>query len=425
MNADINTQSRRAIEALRAGVPNQDAVRALGSSQPDLEKRFKQQLQAAKEGFSEGKQAVGMLVTGGFGSGKSHLLEHFEHVALEENFVCSKVVISKETPLYEPAKVFRSAMQDCRIPGKRGTALSEIASSLKFDSLLFSEFERWVNQPDVPLSLWFAATLYLYRQEKHDEEIRDRIIRFWSGDPIGVVELKKWLREINEAASYKIDRISVKELALQRYSFTPRLMVAAGYSGWVLLIDEVELIGSYSLRQRARSYAELSRFMGKLEGVSAPGMSCVLTITDDFQTRVLEERNDEEKIPGKLRAGGSEPDLLLASQAERGMQLIRTGKVLLEPPNPEVIKQTYEKLRSLYASAYACEPPANYVHLDRSTSTVMRQHVKRWITEWDLKRLYPDYKPDMEVKELSQSYGENPDLEAPSEDSPEKNEPRE
>ena len=44
----VNTQSRitslRAIEALRAGVPNRDAVQALGSSQPVVEKRFKQML---------------------------------------------------------------------------------------------------------------------------------------------------------------------------------------------------------------------------------------------------------------------------------------------------------------------------------------------------------------------------------------------
>ena len=40
---------RRAIEALRAGVPNRDAVRALGCEQSAIEDRFRAQLQAAKE----------------------------------------------------------------------------------------------------------------------------------------------------------------------------------------------------------------------------------------------------------------------------------------------------------------------------------------------------------------------------------------
>lgn len=417
MVTDGKVESRRAIEALRAGVPNQDAVRALGSSQPKLEDGFRQQLKVAQEGFSKGKQAPGMLVVGDFGSGKSHLLEHFQHIALDQNFVCSKVVISKETPLYEPAKLYRSAMQDCIVPGRKGSALSEIAFSLEFDSPLFTAFEEWVNKPDVPLSSRFAATLYLFRHEQHDEEIRHRIIRFWSGDPIGVSELKSWLKGIGEVASYKIDKVTVKELALQRFSFAPRLMVAARYSGWVLLLDEVELVGRYSLRQRARSYAELTRLLGELAGFSLPGMTCVLTITQDFESAVLEERNDEEKIPGKLRASGSEADLLLASQAERGMQLVRSSKKLLERLGPEVIQQTYEKLRAIYTAAYGWQPPANSAALDPTAR--MRQHVKRWITEWDLKRLYPDYKPDIEVRPLGPSYGEMPELETPSEDSPE------
>ncbi|MBI4289308.1 MAG: DUF2791 family P-loop domain-containing protein [Chloroflexi bacterium] len=423
MTTDKRTESRRAIEALRAGVPNQDAVRALGSSQPDLEAKFKQQLQVAKQSFPTGKQAPGMLVAGEFGAGKSHLLEHFQSIALAENFVCSKVVISKETPLYEPAKVYRSAMQEARIPRKIGHALSEIASSLQFESPGFTDFERWVNSPDVPLSTRFAASLYLFRQEKHhDDEMKDRIIRFWSGDPVGVGDLKKWLKEIKEAATYKIDKAPAKELAIQRYSFTPRLMIAAGYSGWVLLLDEVELIGRYSLRQRARAYAELARFIGKLEGASLPGITCVLTITKDFESAVLAERNDAERIPGKLRAGGSEADLLLASQAERGMQIIRRDKLELEPLTHETIHKTFDRLREVYVSAYGWEPPIDYIQLDTSISARMRQHVKRCIAEWDLTRLYPDHKPNLEVHDVRPGYEEMPELEAPAEDSPSGNE---
>ena len=88
---------RRAIEALRSGVPNRDAVRSLGCEQPSIEQKFRAQLQAAKEGSVEEIQAPGLLIGGSFGEGKSHLLEYLQHIAIEENFVCSKVVISKET----------------------------------------------------------------------------------------------------------------------------------------------------------------------------------------------------------------------------------------------------------------------------------------------------------------------------------------
>ena len=46
----------------------------------------------------------GLLLGGGFGAGKSHLLTHLGHLAMSDGFVVSTVVISKETPLHDPVK---------------------------------------------------------------------------------------------------------------------------------------------------------------------------------------------------------------------------------------------------------------------------------------------------------------------------------
>jgi hypothetical protein len=45
------------------------------------------------------------------------------------------------------------------------------------------------------------------------------------------------------------------------------------------------------------------------------------------------------------------------------------------------------------------------------TTTLMRQYVRRWINEWDLKRLYPDHEVHMVVEELKMDYSEDRDLE--------------
>lgn len=413
MTFDRRTQSRRAIEALRAGVPNQDAVQSLGSSQSELERRFREQLKAAREDFLEGRQSSGTLVAGDFGTGKSHLLEYFKHVALKDDFVCSKIVISKETPLHNPAKLYRAAIESATIPGKRGTGLTEIVTRLDFNSPAYAELYKWTHAADSGISSRFAATLYLYEHAKGDDEMRDRVIRFWSGDPINTSELRKYLKDMGEAVTYKVDNVPVSQLALQRRLLTPRLMIAAGYSGWVWLIDEAELIGRYSLKQRARSYAELARLMGKLEGFNLPGLTCVFAISADFESAVLEYRNDEERIPAKFQSTANQADSLLAGQAERGMQLIRREKSPLERLSDAAIHDTFEKVRAVYAAAYGWEPPADYALPDITAR--IRQHIKRWITEWDLRRLYPDYKPQIETSELKQDYGEMPELEQPNE----------
>src|SRR5439155_3576604 len=112
----VDLTYRRAIEALRAGVPNRDAVRHLGTDQRAVEKKFVDTLGQIDAERRAGRQLPGLLIGGDFGAGKSHLLEWLQHVALEQNFAVSKVVISKEAPLNQPHRIFRTAMHALRIP---------------------------------------------------------------------------------------------------------------------------------------------------------------------------------------------------------------------------------------------------------------------------------------------------------------------
>ena len=416
--ADGYVSARRAIEALRSGVPNGDAVLALGCAQPEIEAAFRAQLGATTNGVTLETQAPGMLVSGDFGSGKSHLLEYLMLAALEQNFVCSKIVISKETPLHDPAKLYRAAIQAAVVPGKKGFALTEIATGLNFGSDGFGSLREWANGGSSGLTSYFPATLFLYERET-DEEIRDRIVSFWSGDPLSWATTRTWLRDHGEAVTYKLERVLASELFAERFRFAARLMVAAGYRGWVLLVDEVELVGRYSFKQRARSYAELARWAGRLQGQACPGLATVFAITSDFSTAVLRDiHNDIEVVPGKLLASGLDPDRLLASQAERGMSIIdgrdRDVKPLrLRPPDPATIDHTQRQIREIYFRAYDWAPP-QLTGGERLGTTPMRQYVRRWINEWDLKRLY-DYDAHMVVEELKMDYSEDHALEVPSE----------
>jgi len=415
MEVSYQVQNRRAIEAMRAGVPNQDVVHIMGCAQEKLESHFSTQLAEARHSYTSGAQSPGIIIAGDFGAGKSHLLEYFQHMALKQNFVCSKFVISKETPLYDTAKVYQAAIKSAVIPDKVGFALTEIANSLKFNDAGYADFYKWLNQPNQDVCNWFAATVYLYEYLRGDEEIRDRIIRFWAGDKLSLAELKRWLRQAGEMATYKLEKVTAKELALQRFFFAPRLMIAAGYSGWVLLIDEVELIGRYSRLQRARSYAQIASFMGKVPDRAIPGLTTVMAITGDFEAAILDDKLDEEKIPARLKAYAHADDLILCRQAEIGMSLIRK-KLVLQKPDSATINNTFVKLRKAYEAAYNWPPPAEIVEPDLKSP--MRQNVKRGITICDLRRLYPDYVPYIVTVPIQINYEEQRELEKGNDDAP-------
>ncbi|MCC7107447.1 MAG: DUF2791 family P-loop domain-containing protein [Chloroflexi bacterium] len=409
-------RQRRAIEALRCGVPNRDAVQALGSTQPRIEERFRQQLDRAIDDIPQGRQTPGLLIAGEFGTGKSHLLQHLQHIAHEQRFVSSRIVISKATPLFDPGRLYRAALETGDVPGRRGSTLTEVAASIDFQSHNYAELSAWLHSASSDLDPRFAATLYLFEHVR-DDEIRNRLISFWSGDPLRVSDLRTWLREQGKAGEYTIGPVSARDLALQRFQFAARLVVAAGYAGWVLLFDEVELISRYSFRRRARSYAEMARWAGKLSQQPIPGLSSVFAITSDFTSAVLEGRDDIERIPGRLRATESDADAELAQHAERGMRFIARDALRLSAPGRATIERTYEQIRSIHAQAYGWEPPDLGPSARRATvSMSMRQYVRRWINEWDLLRLDPSYQPRSVVTDLAMDYSEEPGLEGPPDD---------
>ena len=407
---------QRVIEALRSGVPNVDVVKTLGCPQATVKSKFQQLLHDAKDSIEKGWTTKGMLVEGGFGTGKSHLLECLQHMALEQQFLTSRVVISKETPLYSPALMFRAAIESAVIPDKHGEVLLEVAQGLQFQSPQYAVFSEWVNRQSGEIDARFAATLFLYERMLNDPELSHRIIRFWAGDPLSDAEIKRYLKACDSSISYRFDKLTTVEMAVQRFKFVSRLMIAAGYSGWILLIDEAEIVGRYSFKQRAQSYAELARWMGRLGASSftdlgyKSGLASVLALTDDFQSAILDEKGDRESVPTKLRETGSEADLVLARQAEQGMQLIECERISLIGPHDELVEEIYHKIRTIHGEAYGWDPP-HVPSIERLSSTRMREYVKGWITEWDLKRLAPDEAVEIELTEVKQDYSEDVELE--------------
>jgi len=399
--------ARRAVEALRSGVPSRDAVAALGSGQAEIEDRFDALLEGVGRVRNNGR---GLLLGGGFGAGKSHVLEHLAHLALERGFAVSRIVISKETPLHDPAKVLRAAVESAVSPEGAAGAVAEAAAALDPGSPAYAELLRWASGGGSPVDEWFPVTLSLFPQVQSTEDaFGDAIVRFWSGDRLAVAEVRrhaKWAGMGRPALA----AIAARELARQRFRFLARLFVAAGCTGWLLLFDEVELIGRYTLLQRGRSYAELANWLQPDPEDPASPLATVMAMTDDFDAAVLTTRNDRENVPSRLRARQSSEWDDVAGRAEAGMRLIEREMMLLRPPEAAELDEAYQRLRALHSEAFGWSAP-DVPGLERLGTTRMRQYVRAWINEWDLVRLDPAFLPSTEVAPVVFRYGEQPELE--------------
>jgi hypothetical protein len=178
MTAAVDRLSaRRAVEALRSGVPSRDAVATLGSGQADIEDRFIQLLDTTGTVRSTGRR--GLLLGGGFGSGKSHLLEHLADLALDRGFAVSRVVVSKETPLHDPAKVLRAAVESAITHGGAVGAVAEAAAGLDPGSAGYAELLRWASG-SASVDDRFALTLSLLpRAQSGDDEFAEATGSGW------------------------------------------------------------------------------------------------------------------------------------------------------------------------------------------------------------------------------------------------------
>lgn len=398
---------RRSIEALRAGVPNRSAVRELGTEQKPIETRFLDSLSQVAAERGSGRQMAGFMVQGEFGTGKSHLLEWLQHVALEQAFACSKVVISKETPLGDPHKMFRAAIEGLTLPDRVGK-LREVLERLPVDSAAYAGLRALVQDGGQGLDPLFEASLIVYERLHNDSEIVDRIVSFWSGDRIRASDLKKQLRQVGQPRP-ELRARRIQELAIPRFRFAAQLIAAAGYTGWVLLLDEVELMASLSVTARAKGYAVLAALAGRLVGNTIPGLYTVGTVTSEFTGVVFEQRRDHERIPQRW----AERDPGLLAESEAGMAFLAPASrdwLRLRPQAPDALQRTHERVREIYNAAYGWQPPADGVNGARLSHS-MRQHVRDWITRWDLLRLDPSYEPDIETKAVAPDLTERPDLE--------------
>lgn len=404
--------ARRAVEALRSGVPSRDAVAALGSGQSDIEDRFLTLIEGV--GSPRASSARGLLLSGGFGAGKSHVLEHLAHLALEQNVVVSRVVVSKETPLHDPAKVLRAAVESAVTPDGAVGAVAEAAAGLDLGSPAYAELLSWASASGSPVDEWFPLTLSLLpRVQGSEDDFASAIVLFWSGDKLPVVDARRHAKYAGMGRPV-LAAVPVRELAIQRFRFLARLFTAAGYAGWVLLFDEVELIGRYTLLQRGRSYAELARWLSPDPDDRGSPLISVLAMTDDFDAAVLTDRGDKQIVPTRLRAKQTAEWDDVATRAEVGMRMIEHDAVLIRPPDSAELDDVYRRLKTLHSEAFGWMAP-DVPGLERLGATRMRQYVRAWINEWDLVRLDPSFQPDTEVVTVGISYDEQPELDATAE----------
>ena len=249
-------------------------------------------------------------------------------------------------PLNSAHEVFKAAVNGLRLPDRVGGGLSEAVSNLRFESREYVHLYKEIQAPGNHFDPVFQATLQQYEYEK-DPAYLDELVRFWSGEPIRTPALRAQTKIVGRFSQKQPAR-RPEDLAIGRLGFVARMLVAAGYRGWVLFLDEAELIAKFSLSGRMRSFGVLSQLIG-VRPTSPPGLATIGDYHAGPGGRVT-LRGDPEKM--STWNFGSRPEAY--HDTEVGFSVLRGSgfQMNIEPLSPERMALMHNKVRNLLATCY-------------------------------------------------------------------------
>ena len=285
MKTDFN--ACRVIEALRSGIPSRAAGEYFSEARPAM----MQKIQSRLEQVHETGHSDGMIFTGRYGEGKTHLLGTVFGMAFAHNMVVSYVSLGKETPVDRPYLLFPKIIANTYLPGAAQPGFRPKLEDLTQGSSISGELLAYAAKELETDKLYFLLKAFLGTQE---EEERYAFLADLEGDFTTGQVIKRSYRRITGTAAKFSQNFSKTKHGFDYFYFTSHLFKTLGYGGWVLLFDEAELLGGMGKKTRAKSYVQLQRFLKpspKLESVFS-----LFAFSSSYAEDVIDAKKEFENV---------------------------------------------------------------------------------------------------------------------------------
>jgi hypothetical protein len=283
-------RSGRIIEALRSGIPSREVGYCFSSARP----RIMREIGDALDRLADGGQSGGRIISGKYGEGKTHLLNTVFSMAQERNMAVSVVTLSKETPLSSLHTLYPKILQGTYLPGQVQPGLSSVFERLSSGSPAAAPLLEYCLAGLAANKLYYVLKSYLGTQ---DDEEKYLLLGDIEGNFMANATLRQIYRRIyGEPAVFNVSFAKSRHLP-DYFAFLSRLFSLLGYSGWVLLFDEAELIGRLGKRARQRAYINMS---GLLRPARAESCYCMFAFNASYAPDVIEAKHEHANLEASL-----------------------------------------------------------------------------------------------------------------------------
>ncbi|MDA8064103.1 MAG: DUF2791 family P-loop domain-containing protein [Thermaerobacter sp.] len=384
--------ARRVIEHLRAGVPSLESAEVLSAGRRRLLGEIEEDLAALARGSRRGLR----IIAGNYGEGKTHTLEAVEALARRDNFVVGLLTVSRETPLDRPDRIYRKLVRRTYLPGLARPGLEPILRRLGENEGAVQRLLRFCEQnlhPKLALVLEARLESTFGDVEKFERDI--------SGYFLTSAETRRAYAAVMGRKAPKIPSFRSGD-AFDYLRLLDEAAVRAGFSGLVLLFDEVEMLGRLGRLGRARSYDFLQRLS---DPRIFPHTYPVLAVASSFQADLEGRLGEMEHLPAWLEAHGR-PEF---KEAVRSVVRRLEEAPHLAPLSEEDLAEVFGGIAQAHAAAFSWQPPVDGKELLaavrvplRERDLKVRQLVRAAVHYLDLYRAYGEA-PQLQVQAMGEA----------------------
>lgn len=283
--ADFN--SMHVVEALRSGIPSREVGAYFSDARPQMLRRIQNDMEQVRETGS----SRGMIFTGRYGEGKTHLLNTVLSMAAADNMVVSFIPLGKETPFDKLHIIYPKVIANTYLPGARQPGFKELIEGITAGSSIAGELLAYTAKVLDTDKLYFMLTALMKTQ---DEDDRVAFLQDLEGDYVtnGIVK-KSYRRTTGSVAKFN-QNFSKTKHSMDYFRFMSHLFRQLGFNGWVILFDEAELLGRLGKKTRAKCYVTMDQFLrpdARLESTYT-----IFAMSSSYAEDVIDKKHEFDNI---------------------------------------------------------------------------------------------------------------------------------
>ncbi|MDO8685355.1 MAG: DUF2791 family P-loop domain-containing protein [Clostridiales bacterium] len=370
-------QSIFVIESLRAGIPTRISTREL----PDLRKNLTDGIIEDLASFERGIIPEGRILWGQYGQGKTHALTSIEHIALDKNFAVSRISLSREVSCHNLHNFYGYAAPRIKTPDSTLEGIQHYLNRFQPSDLPDSRIlEKGRYENDLPATIFED---YFYSEG----EERDKLYGDLTGVRLPAGELGRIHRNCRQETMSK-HTFKITEHSGAYFGVMADALAFCGFEGWVILIDELELVGRLGKVSRYKAYSNLSRLLnwdGKMKYPIYTVAAAATRLQDDLW---YGKKDDDRSMMPILAAEkfGDEASKEMISFFEKA---IGGSSLKILPAREDDLEKLLDKISILHGDAYQWSPELDAESLIHHLgSQPVRTYIRAALEYLDLQYLY-------------------------------------